>query len=103
MNEELNEAFNAYLEANRRYADVATEELVDKVATRYPTATQAIVTAFVSEDYSEHDIKVLNERGKHLNADDDWPWVDDEIDEHWVMVVTEGICGLDGGPVTILI
>ena len=102
MNEELDKAFNAYLDASNKYSNVATQEIIDKVAARYPTASKVTVIAILDESYTEHNIEVYDDQGERLNTDDDWPWVDDEIDEHWVMVVTEGAC-MHEETITILI
>lgn len=88
-------ALNNYVDAGEKYRNASCEDIEDKVKARYPTAALVKVTGIVTEEYQEHTIVVLDERGELLNGDDDWPFVDDELDESWVTIVAEGACVFD--------
>lgn len=85
----LEDALDNYVNAANAYAEAATSELAERVATRYPGAATIQVTAILTEDYTEHDLVVLDADGTPLNEHDDWPF---DEDPDWFTRVTEGIC-----------
>lgn len=89
----LHEAQMEVFHAKERLSNIATDELIEKVKARYPSAKSARVTAILSEVYTEHDIVVLDAEGNQLNSEDDWPH--EEANEDWLMEVTEGVCAYD--------
>lgn len=93
----LEEALSARLEATDLFSEVAAQEIEDAAKKRYPTATHAVVTAILTDSYTEHEIAVMDAENNHLNEGDDWPWdeADPDGSHDWLINVTEGACGFE--------
>jgi hypothetical protein len=94
LQQTLADANRAFLAAADERETAATNLIEAKIRERFPTADHAEVTVILTEDYTEHDIRIFDANGDELTDGTDFPT--DEDCESWWMLASESVALLEG-------
>lgn len=95
MDAQLRAALNVLEDVFSSIADAlhtaAREALAAEARQQFPNAVKAEVTCYLTESYTEHEVRLLDADGNTIVTD--WP-LDDTDDDFWMLVI-ERVVGFD--------